>query len=39
MTEISKDLYQFSMHIPPMHFTLHQYLLLSGIPKCNYSMF
>ncbi|APM39861.1 MBL fold metallo-hydrolase [Clostridium kluyveri] len=32
MIEISKDLYQFSMHIPPMHFTLHQYLLLSEEP-------
>lgn len=32
MTEIIKDLYQFSMHIPPMHFTLHQYLLLSEEP-------
>lgn len=32
MIEIYKDLYQFSMHIPPMHFTLHQYLLLSEEP-------
>lgn len=32
MIEISKNLYQFSMHIPFMHFTLHQYLLLSEEP-------
>ena len=32
MTEIIKDLYQFTMNIPPMHFTLHQYLLLSEEP-------
>ncbi|WP_026882013.1 MBL fold metallo-hydrolase [Clostridium akagii] len=32
MTEIIKDLYQFSMYIPPIHFTLHQYLLLSEEP-------
>ncbi|WPC40025.1 MBL fold metallo-hydrolase [Clostridium sp. JS66] len=32
MTEISKDLYQFSMHIIPINFTLHQYLLLSEEP-------
>lgn len=32
MIEISKDLYQFSAHIPFMHFTLHQYLLLSEEP-------
>lgn len=32
MNEITKDLYQFSMHIPFMHFTLHKYLLLSEEP-------
>lgn len=32
MSEISKNLYQFSAHIPVMHFTLHQYLLLSEEP-------
>lgn len=32
MAEIYKDLYQFSMHIPHMHFTLHQYLFLSEEP-------
>lgn len=32
MTEITKDLYQFSMHLPFMNFTLHQYLLLSEEP-------
>lgn len=32
MIEISKNLYQFSAHIPFMHFTLHQYLLLSEEP-------
>lgn len=32
MTKIYTDLYQFSIHIPPMHFTIHQYLLLSEEP-------
>ena len=32
MIEINKNLYQFSVHIPFMHFTLHQYLLLSKEP-------
>lgn len=32
MVEISKNLYQFSAHIPFMHFTLHQYLLLAEEP-------
>ncbi|AKN33805.1 lactamase [Clostridium carboxidivorans P7] len=32
MIEISKDLYQSSAHIPFMHFTLHQYLLLTEEP-------
>lgn len=27
MKEITKDLYQFSMFIPPLDFTIHQYLL------------
>lgn len=27
MNEITKNLYQFSMYIPPMDFTIHQYLL------------
>lgn len=27
MKEITKDLYQFSVYIPPMDFTIHQYLL------------
>ena len=26
MKEIRKDLYQFSVYIPPMDFTIHQYL-------------
>lgn len=29
MNEIAKDLYQFSTYIPPMDFTIHQYLLAS----------
>lgn len=32
MTEITKDLYQFSIKLPFMDFTLHQYLLLSEEP-------
>jgi flavorubredoxin len=32
MTKIYPDLYQFSVHIPPMHLTIHQYLLLSEEP-------
>ena len=32
MIEINKNLYQFSVHIPFMHFTLHHYLLLSKEP-------
>ena len=27
MKELYKDLYQFSIYIPPMDFTIHQYLL------------
>lgn len=29
MNEIAKGLYQFSTYIPPMDFTIHQYLLAS----------
>ncbi len=29
MIEITKNLYQFSVYIPPMDFTIHQYLLAS----------
>ena len=29
MIEITKDLYQFSLYIPPIDFTIHQYLLAS----------
>jgi flavorubredoxin len=29
MVEITKNLYQFSVYIPPMDFTIHQYLLAS----------
>lgn len=29
MVEIAKNLYQFSVYIPPMDFTIHQYLLAS----------
>ena len=29
MKQIYEDLYQFSIYIPPMNFTIHQYLLAS----------
>ena len=30
MIEIAKKLYQFSIYIPPMDFTIHQYLYASN---------
>ncbi|MBP2651472.1 MAG: lactamase [Firmicutes bacterium] len=32
MNLIYNDLYQFSIHIPPMQFTIHQYLLMCADP-------
>lgn len=32
MTEITKDLYQFSINLPFMDLTLHQYLLVCENP-------
>lgn len=30
MKEIARNLYQFSQYIPPVEFTIHQYLLASS---------
>ena len=33
MKEIRKNLYQFSVYIPPMDFTIHQYLYAADVRR------